>query len=63
MIGMYESEKEKALNGSAIAEQIQLATQKLSDGAPFEQAWKASGLSSNLEDYFDPADAVYIDVR
>ena len=34
LIGMYESEKEKALNGSAIAEQIQLATQKLSDGAP-----------------------------
>ena len=29
----------------------------------FEQTWKASGLSSNLDDYFDPADAVIIGVR
>lgn len=26
----------------------------------FEQAWKASGLSSNTADYFDPAEAVFI---
>ena len=179
IIGMYESEKEKAINGSAIAEQIQLSTQRLSDetafsvnfagntslqqefdltedrpywcilvenhgtekisteiggevrkiepgtfdmlfsdekgkpgtysvsfatsgasgmtgnavcytykyrieitgrlhnavkdityilltnieGITFEQAWKASGLSSNMDDYFDPADAVFIGVR
>lgn len=24
----------------------------------FEKAWKAAGLSSNMDDYFDPADAV-----
>ncbi|MCR5735914.1 MAG: hypothetical protein K6G22_15045 [Lachnospiraceae bacterium] len=29
----------------------------------FEQAWKASGLSSNLEDYFDPADAVLVAMK
>ena len=29
IIGMYDSEKEKAFNGSAIAEQIQLGTQRL----------------------------------
>ena len=28
----------------------------------FEQMWKASGLSSNLDDYFDPADAVIVGV-
>ena len=26
----------------------------------FEQAWKASGLSSNMEDYFDPDEAVIV---
>lgn len=31
IIGMYESEKEKAFNGSAIAEQVQLGTQKFTD--------------------------------
>lgn len=31
------------------------------ENIPFEQAWKASGLSSNTADYFDPADAVIID--
>ena len=31
IIGMYESEKEKAFNGSAIAEQVQLGTQKCTD--------------------------------
>lgn len=29
----------------------------------FEQAWKASGLSSNTADYFDPKDAVLVDWR
>ena len=33
------------------------------EGITFEQAWKASGLSSNLDDYFDPADAVFIGIR
>ncbi len=28
----------------------------------FEQAWKASGLSSNLNDYFSPEDAVLIEI-
>lgn len=27
---------------------------------PFEQAWKASGFSSNLDDYFNPEDAVFV---
>ena len=27
----------------------------------FEQAWRAAGLSSNLEDYFDVDDAVLVD--
>ena len=31
-------------------------------GITFEQAWKASGLSSNMDDYFDPADAVIIGI-
>ncbi len=26
----------------------------------FEQAWKASGLSSNTEDYFDAKDAIIV---
>ena len=29
----------------------------------FDQAWKAAGFSSNLEDYFDPADAVIVGYR
>ena len=29
----------------------------------FDQAWKASGLSSNTEDYFDPADAMIVGYR
>lgn len=29
----------------------------------FEQAWKASGLSSDLRDYFDAGDAVIVSVR
>lgn len=29
----------------------------------FEQAWKASGLSSNSNDYFDVRDAVFVAVR
>ena len=33
------------------------------EGITFEQAWKASGLSSNMDDYFDPADAVFIGIR
>ena len=27
----------------------------------FEQAWKAAGLSSNSEDYFDPGEAVLVE--
>ena len=27
----------------------------------FEQAWKAAGLSSNTNDYFDAKDAVLVD--
>ena len=29
----------------------------------FEQAWNASGLSSNMNDYFSLEDAVLVDVR
>ena len=29
----------------------------------FDQAWKASGFSSNTEDYFDPADALIVGYR
>lgn len=29
----------------------------------FEQAWKASGLSSNLDDYFQPEDAVFVAIQ
>ncbi|MBQ7841521.1 MAG: hypothetical protein IJ390_13705 [Lachnospiraceae bacterium] len=29
-------------------------------GITFEQAWKASGFSSNMNDYFDPEDAVIV---
>ena len=29
----------------------------------FEQTWRAAGFSSNLEDYFDPADAVVVGYR
>ena len=29
----------------------------------FEQAWKASGLSSNLSDYFSPEEAVLVELR
>ena len=34
IVALYDSEKEKAFNGSAIAEQIQLGTQKLSNITP-----------------------------
>ena len=29
----------------------------------FEQAWKAAGLSSDAADYFDPKDAVLVEMR
>ena len=29
----------------------------------FEQAWKAAGLSSNMNDYFDPKDAVLVEMK
>ena len=29
----------------------------------FDQAWKASGLSSNMEDYFDAKDAILVAVK
>lgn len=29
----------------------------------FDQAWKASGLSSNSEDYFDVKDAVFVAIK
>ena len=29
----------------------------------FEQAWKASGLSSSMEDYFSPEDAVLVEMH
>ena len=29
----------------------------------FEQAWKASGLSSSLEDYFSEEDAILVDIK
>lgn len=29
----------------------------------FEQAWKASGLSSHLEDYFQAEDAVFVAIQ
>ena len=31
IVGLYDSEKQKALNGSAVAEQVQLGTQKFTD--------------------------------
>lgn len=33
------------------------------DDITFEQAWKASGLSSNSNDYFDIEDAVFVGVK
>jgi hypothetical protein len=33
------------------------------DDITFDQAWKASGLSSNLDDYFDPANAKIVGFR
>lgn len=29
----------------------------------FEQAWKASGLSSNTNDYFSPEDAILVEMK
>ena len=29
----------------------------------FERAWKAAGLSSNMNDYFDPKDAVLVNME
>ncbi len=29
----------------------------------FDQAWKAAGLSSNMNDYFDPADTVLVEMK
>ena len=29
----------------------------------FEQAWKASGLSSDLNDYFETEDAVFVAIK
>ena len=36
IIGMYESEKKNSFNGSAVAEQLQLSTQRLSSEVAFE---------------------------
>ena len=33
------------------------------DEITFEQAWKASGLSSNAEDYFNSKDAVLVEMK
>lgn len=32
------------------------------DDITFEEAWKASGLSSNTEDYFKPEDAIIVEM-
>lgn len=29
----------------------------------FDQAWKAAGLSSNMDDYFDEKDAVLVAIK
>ncbi len=29
----------------------------------FEQAWRASGLSSSLDDYFSEEDAIFVDIK
>ena len=29
----------------------------------FDEAWKAAGLSSNMDDYFDPKDAVCVAIK
>ena len=33
------------------------------ESIPFDQAWKASGLSSNMADYFDEADAKFVGMK
>lgn len=33
------------------------------ESIPFDQAWKASGLSSNMDDYFDEADAKFVGMK
>lgn len=32
-----------------------------SEDVTFEQAWKAAGFSSNLEDYFDPSETILVE--
>lgn len=63
IIGMYDSEKEKAFNGSAIAEQIQLSTQKLNDENLIKKISKAlelpAGCSlSYIGEYSDGSDVL-----
>ena len=33
------------------------------DSIPFEKAYMAAGLSSNMDDYFDPKDAVLVALK
>ena len=63
IIGMYESEKEKAFNGSAIAEQIQLGTQKFSDENLIKKISKDLDLPAGcsityIGEYSDGSDAL-----
>lgn len=42
--------------------QIQVGNQWTIEDITFEQAWKASGLSSNMDDYFDIDEAVLVEL-
>ena len=57
IIGMYESEKEKAFNGSAIAEQVQLGTQRLN--YKYVLSYEPLGVSGdNVKELSTPPDDV-----
>ena len=63
IIGMYDSEKEKAFNGSAIAEQIQLGTQKFADENLIKKISKDLDLPADcslsyIGEYSDGSDAL-----
>lgn len=63
IIGMYDNEKEKAFNGSAIAEQIQLGTQKFTDANLVKKISKDMDLTADcslsyIGEYSDGSDAL-----
>ena len=57
----YRLEIKGRLN-NAVCDSVYVYLSNIPD-ISFEQAWKASGLSSNSNDYFSPEDAVLVEIE